>query len=123
MTLLRLLGRRAPGLVVLDAGDAGVVVLDHLLVLGRTALLGRVEQLLLHQRVEFGPVGRADAQLLHAARPGVLAALDDLDALLRSLRVARRRRRLLAGLIALGLARLAGLLALTLRLRGLARLG
>src|SRR5688572_9112004 len=120
--LLRLLGRRAPGLVVLDAGDSGVVVLDHLLVLGRAALLGRVEQFLLHERVELGPVRRADAQLLHAGRPGVLAALDDPDALLRGLRIARRRRGLLARLVALGLTRLAGL-TLDLCLGGLTRLG
>src|SRR5260221_6899763 len=44
-----------------DLGDFDEVVFDHFLVAGGAALLGGVEQLLLHERRDLGPVTGADA--------------------------------------------------------------
>src|SRR4051812_20970094 len=55
-----------------DLGDFDEVVFDHFLVAGGAALLGGVEQLLLHEWRELGPVAGADADLFD----GIGAAVD-----------------------------------------------
>ena len=49
----------------LEAGDAGVVVLDHLMIGRGAGLLGGVEEFVLHVGGKAGPVGWRDADILN----------------------------------------------------------
>src|SRR2546423_601935 len=67
----------------LNLRDLDEVVFDHVLVAGRAGLLGSVEELLLHEGREVGPVAGADADFFDRIGAGVVAGEGgDGDALL-----------------------------------------